>query len=70
MLVRIPPKYSVADQISLMEYIDPFTGEPIKKAKIKPLSGSLKNSAIGRSFYALTGAAGIYTLIGLVQATG
>ena len=53
-----------------MEYIDPFTGEPIKKAKIKPLSGSLKNSAIGRSFYALTGAAGIYTLIGLVQATG
>lgn len=33
MLVRIPPKYSVADQISLMEYIDPFTGEPIKKQK-------------------------------------
>ena len=70
MLVRIPLKYSVADQISLMEYIDPFTGEPIKKAKIKPLSGSLKNSAIGIFFYAPTSAAGIYTIIWLVQATG
>ena len=28
-----------ADQISLQEYVDPFTGEPVKKNK-KPLSGS------------------------------
>ena len=26
---------SVTDQISLMEYIDPFTGEPVKKTKNK-----------------------------------
>ena len=38
MLVSIPPKYSVSevvgyDQMSLVEYIDPFTGEPVKKNK-------------------------------------
>ena len=47
MLVSIPPKYSVSeayiqnqikedleyDQMSIVEYIDPFTGEPVKKNK-------------------------------------
>ena len=40
------------DQMSIKEYVDPFTGEPVKEGKLKkaPLGAARERNAVGRPF--------------------